>query len=269
MLPGAMPIYEYRRADGTTFELLQKFTDEALTVDPETGEPVQRVFHAPAIHFKGKGFHNTDYGTRRRNRELEKSGESGATTTRTSSREAREGPRRAPRRADAARRLLSSRRPAGARPRPTSPRPRRTRAASSAIPRRSARPRPRRAVRPTVSPARRGSFVSPVGRRIRAAGSRGGGQARESRAASGRPCPSAATSARPRDDGRRTNAPGDTRRAFIAAKSFCWRRRGSGPTPAGCRGSCASARARAPACRRCGSSRSSGAACSRRCESRR
>ena len=73
-----MPIYEYRRADGTTFELLQKFTDEALTVDPETGEPVQRVFHAPAIHFKGKGFHNTDYGTRRRNRELEKSAENGA-----------------------------------------------------------------------------------------------------------------------------------------------------------------------------------------------
>ena len=78
MLSDAMPIYEYRRADGTTFELLQKFTDEALTVDPETGEPVQRVFHAPAIHFKGKGFHNTDYGTRRRNRELEKSGETGA-----------------------------------------------------------------------------------------------------------------------------------------------------------------------------------------------
>ncbi len=73
-----MPIYEYRRPDGSTFELLQKFTDEALTVDPETGEPVQRVFHAPAIHFKGKGFHNTDYGTRRRNRELEKSGENGA-----------------------------------------------------------------------------------------------------------------------------------------------------------------------------------------------
>ena len=69
MLSGAMPIYEYRRADGTTFELLQKFTDEALTVDPETGAPVQRVFHAPAIHFKGKGFHNTDYGTRKRNQE--------------------------------------------------------------------------------------------------------------------------------------------------------------------------------------------------------
>jgi putative FmdB family regulatory protein len=96
MLMRAMPIYEYRRADGTTFELLQKFTDEALTVDPQTGEPVQRVFHAPAIHFKGKGFHNTDYGTRRRNRELEKSGESGADGHADKSRQGRrEGRRRA------------------------------------------------------------------------------------------------------------------------------------------------------------------------------
>lgn len=73
-----MPIYEYRREDGTTFEVLQKFSDDPLTEDPETGQPVQRVLHAPAIHFKGKGFHNTDYGTRRRNRELESSAEKGA-----------------------------------------------------------------------------------------------------------------------------------------------------------------------------------------------
>ena len=64
-----MPIYEYRRPDGTTFEVMQKFSDEPLTVDPETGVPVERVLSAPAIHFKGKGFHNTDYGTKRRNRE--------------------------------------------------------------------------------------------------------------------------------------------------------------------------------------------------------
>jgi putative FmdB family regulatory protein len=74
----AMPIYEYRRQDGTTFEVMQKFSDETLTVDPDTGAPVTKVLHAPAIHFKGKGFHNTDYGTRNRNRELEKSAESGA-----------------------------------------------------------------------------------------------------------------------------------------------------------------------------------------------
>ena len=73
-----MPIYEYRRPDGTTFDVMQSFADATLTHDPETGVPVVKVFHAPAIHFKGKGFHNTDYGTRTRNRELEKSAESGA-----------------------------------------------------------------------------------------------------------------------------------------------------------------------------------------------
>lgn len=64
-----MPIYEYRRPDGTTFELQQSFSEEALTVDPDTGVPVERVLHAPAVHFKGKGFYNTDYGTRNRQRE--------------------------------------------------------------------------------------------------------------------------------------------------------------------------------------------------------
>ena len=34
-----------------------------------------------AVHFKGKGFYNTDYGTKRRNRELEKSGKDGADKT--------------------------------------------------------------------------------------------------------------------------------------------------------------------------------------------
>jgi len=64
-----MPIYEYRRPDGTTFEIRQSFSDESLKVDPDTGVPVERVLHAPAVHFKGKGFYNTDYGTRNRQRE--------------------------------------------------------------------------------------------------------------------------------------------------------------------------------------------------------
>jgi putative FmdB family regulatory protein len=64
-----MPIYEYRRPDGTTFEIQQSFSDDPLTTDPDTGVPVERVFHAPAVHFKGKGFYNTDYGTRNRQRE--------------------------------------------------------------------------------------------------------------------------------------------------------------------------------------------------------
>ena len=64
-----MPIYEYRRPDGTTFEIQQSFSDDALTTDPDSGVPVERVLHAPAVHFKGKGFYNTDYGTRNRQRE--------------------------------------------------------------------------------------------------------------------------------------------------------------------------------------------------------
>lgn len=80
--PGPMPIYEYRRPDGSTFEVIQKFSDDPLTVDPETGVPVERVLSAPAIHFKGSGFHNTDYGTRRRNREkAAQEGGSGSTAS--------------------------------------------------------------------------------------------------------------------------------------------------------------------------------------------
>jgi putative FmdB family regulatory protein len=64
-----MPIYEYRRPDGTTFEIQQSFSDEPLKSDPDTGVPVERVLHPPAVHFKGKGFYSTDYGTRKRERE--------------------------------------------------------------------------------------------------------------------------------------------------------------------------------------------------------
>lgn len=81
-----MPIYEYRRPDGSTFEVMQKFSDPALTEDPDTGVPVQRVLSAPAIHFKGSGFHNTDYGTRKRNREKSaSSGDSSSSSDASSS----------------------------------------------------------------------------------------------------------------------------------------------------------------------------------------
>ena len=64
-----VPFYEYRRPDGTILEVMQKMTDPPLTEDPDTGVPLQRVFHPIAVHFKGKGFYNTDYGTRKRARE--------------------------------------------------------------------------------------------------------------------------------------------------------------------------------------------------------
>ncbi len=41
-------------------------SDEPVSVCESCGGEVQRVLFAPAIHFKGSGFHNTDYGTKRR-----------------------------------------------------------------------------------------------------------------------------------------------------------------------------------------------------------
>lgn len=65
-----MPIYEYRCPDGHTFEAFQKISDEPVQRCEECGaEGVQRVFHPVAIHFKGSGFHNTDYGKRKRGSE--------------------------------------------------------------------------------------------------------------------------------------------------------------------------------------------------------
>ena len=57
-----MPIYDYLCTEGHRFERLQSFSDDALTVCEVCGKPVHRVLHAPAVHFKGKGFYSTDYG---------------------------------------------------------------------------------------------------------------------------------------------------------------------------------------------------------------
>lgn len=57
-----MPTYTYRRPDGTTFDVFQRISDDALTKDPETGVPVQRVISGGAgLQFKGEGFYITDY----------------------------------------------------------------------------------------------------------------------------------------------------------------------------------------------------------------
>jgi len=76
-----MPIYEYRCEKGHTFEVMQRMTDDPVTSCQTCDRPVQRVFHPVAVHFKGKGFYNTDYGTKRRNREMERSADKGAEKT--------------------------------------------------------------------------------------------------------------------------------------------------------------------------------------------
>jgi putative FmdB family regulatory protein len=73
-----MPIYEYRCENGHLLEVMQKITDDPVTECQVCGAPVQRVFHPIAVHFKGSGFYNTDYGTAKRKRETEKAGSEGA-----------------------------------------------------------------------------------------------------------------------------------------------------------------------------------------------
>jgi putative FmdB family regulatory protein len=64
-----MPIYEYRCKKGHTLEVLQRMSDDPLAKCTTCGAPVQRVFHPVAVHFKGSGFYNTDYGTKSKNAE--------------------------------------------------------------------------------------------------------------------------------------------------------------------------------------------------------
>ena len=64
-----MPIYEYRCEQGHTFEVMQRMSDDPVQTCETCEAPVSRVFHPPSVHFKGSGFYNTDYGTRKRNRE--------------------------------------------------------------------------------------------------------------------------------------------------------------------------------------------------------
>jgi putative FmdB family regulatory protein len=64
-----MPIYEYRCEHGHTFEVMQRMSDDPVEICETCEAPVSRVFHPIAVHFKGSGFYNTDYGTRKRSRE--------------------------------------------------------------------------------------------------------------------------------------------------------------------------------------------------------
>jgi putative FmdB family regulatory protein len=58
-----MPTYEYTCRDcGHTFEIVQSMLDEPLTMCPECGGSLRKVFAPPAISFKGSGFYSTDHG---------------------------------------------------------------------------------------------------------------------------------------------------------------------------------------------------------------
>ncbi len=56
-----MPTYAYRCADcGHAFDVQQSFTDDALSVCPECGGSLRKVFSAVGVVFKGSGFYRND-----------------------------------------------------------------------------------------------------------------------------------------------------------------------------------------------------------------
>jgi len=68
-----VPTYEYACADcGHNLEAVQSFSDDPLTVCPECGGTLRKVFGNVGVVFKGSGFYRTD---------SRKSSDSGASAT--------------------------------------------------------------------------------------------------------------------------------------------------------------------------------------------
>ncbi|CCH86373.1 Transcriptional regulator, FmdB family [Modestobacter italicus] len=58
-----MPTYQYvcTNPEGKhEFEVVQSFTDAAVTTCPECGSPVRKVYGSVGVVFKGSGFYRTD-----------------------------------------------------------------------------------------------------------------------------------------------------------------------------------------------------------------
>ncbi len=60
-----MPTYQYQcDACGNPLEVVQSFSDEALTVCPSCNEPkLKKVYGSVGVVFKGSGFYKTDSRT--------------------------------------------------------------------------------------------------------------------------------------------------------------------------------------------------------------
>lgn len=56
-----MPTYQYRCQDcDGLLEIVQSFSDDALTVCPECNGSLRKVFNSVGVVFKGSGFYRTD-----------------------------------------------------------------------------------------------------------------------------------------------------------------------------------------------------------------
>jgi putative FmdB family regulatory protein len=59
-----MPAYDFKcTACANVCEVTRPFGDDSPVPCPVCGAETKQVFHAVGVHFKGSGFHNTDYRT--------------------------------------------------------------------------------------------------------------------------------------------------------------------------------------------------------------
>jgi putative FmdB family regulatory protein len=56
-----MPVYVYRRQDGSTFEIEQRMSEGSLVSCPTTGQTVERVLQPFTPRYTGTGFYSTDH----------------------------------------------------------------------------------------------------------------------------------------------------------------------------------------------------------------
>jgi predicted nucleic acid-binding Zn ribbon protein len=56
-----VPVYVYRREDGSTFEIGQRITEDSLVRCPTTGQKVVRVLQPFTPRYKGAGLYSTDH----------------------------------------------------------------------------------------------------------------------------------------------------------------------------------------------------------------
>ena len=66
-----MPTYSYRCTEcGNAFDIQQSFTDDSLTVCPNCGGTLRKVFSAVGVTFNGSGFYRTDSRARAARRRM-------------------------------------------------------------------------------------------------------------------------------------------------------------------------------------------------------
>jgi putative FmdB family regulatory protein len=84
-----VPTYQYACTEcGHSFDTVQSFSEDSLTVCPECGGKLRKVFNAVGVVFKGSGFYRTDS----RGKQTSSEPASSSSSTEGSSKKADSGP---------------------------------------------------------------------------------------------------------------------------------------------------------------------------------